>query len=521
MFPQKKYQELVAEVIYQQNEGQLDEALLHHFSRLQSNPSDPYVYFFLGVANFYLGKYQRAIRRLSEALTLDSNCSLSYYFMSLAFEAQGLNIRALDLCDAAIAINDSNQNFWILKGRLQYKLKLFDQSLCSFNAAIKLDPSNSEANNGLGVVLRYLNRPSEAIEYCDRAIALKSNFSAAYYNRGNAHKDKKSLLLAHRDYQKAIDLAPNNTQALLGHGLLYLLEGEYSKGWGLYEWRYKTSEHSHKYRNFNEPRLSRDVSLQGKRVLVCSEQGLGDVIQFCRYIPMMIEAGAVVLLESPEALSSILLSLSPLLQIIQKGAELPAFDFYIQIASLPFVFGTLLDSIPAKKSYLSSSVDHLNIWKCKLGASNKFKVGLVWSGSATHDNDLNRSISLNTLRDLFMLPIEFHSLQVDYRSGDLDRLTAEFSVIDHSKDISTFADTAALIECLDLVIGVDTSVVHLAGALGKPVWIMLAFMPDFRWMLDRQDSPWYPTAKLFRQQAIGDWEPVINKLISDLKFHVA
>jgi len=216
-------------------------------------------------------------------------------------------------------------------------------------------------------------------------------------------------------------------------------------------------------------------------------------------------------------LLSLVSSLNCKFTALEKGASLPNFDAYCALMSLPHALGTDLNSIPRKIPYLSVDPDKISEWKKFLGPRKKTRIGLAWSGRKTHQNDHNRSISLELLRPILQLPHEFHSLQTEYRSDDLKVLNQITSLTRHDDVIEDFADTAALVECLDLVITVDTSIAHVAGALGKPVWILIPYSPDFRWMLKRLDSPWYPTAKLFRQKTRNDWSSVIEDVLNQLR----
>jgi ADP-heptose:LPS heptosyltransferase len=198
--------------------------------------------------------------------------------------------------------------------------------------------------------------------------------------------------------------------------------------------------------------------------------------------------------------------------VVTKGTALPEFDAYCPIMSLPYVFKTTLETVPSVTPYLSSDARKVQKWKATLQGEHRLKVGLVWSGSEKHKNDMNRSIRLEDLLPLTDLPAEWHSLQKDIREHDADKLRQHPEIHQHQSELNDFSDTAALIQCLDLVISVDTSVAHVAGALGKPVWILLPFLPDYRWLLDREDSPWYPSARLFRQPKIGDWRSVVEML---------
>jgi hypothetical protein len=251
--------------------------------------------------------------------------------------------------------------------------------------------------------------------------------------------------------------------------------------------------------------------------LIHCEQGLGDSIQFVRYLSNVVELGASVIFQVQRPLLSIIASMNLPVKLIAKGDPLPAFDAYCPLMSLPSVFKTVVDTIPAVIPYLVADQGKVEKRKQQFELSDQTRVGLVWSGSVDHKNDANRSISLDKMLSLLDLPIEFHSLQKEYRKDDLVILDRDARIHRHEDELNDFDDTAALIETLDLVISVDTSVAHLAGAMGKQIWVLVPYVPDFRWLLDRDDSPWYPTLRLFRQDERREWRSVLNKVKTALE----
>ena len=269
-------------------------------------------------------------------------------------------------------------------------------------------------------------------------------------------------------------------------------------------------------RNFKEPLWLGNESIKDKTILIYAEQGLGDSIQFCRYIKM-IEAlePKEIILEVPKVLISLLSSLKSKINLVEKGA-FNTFDLQCPMMSLPHAFKTTVDNIPAEIPYLYVDKNKSKFWHKKLGTKTNHRIGLVWSGSTTHKNDHNRSLLLEQLAPLIDLPFEFHCLQKEIRSVDLNLLNEFKKIRQHQDSLLDFSDTAGLIEQMDLVISVDTSVAHLAGAIGKQVFILLPFAPDYRWMLDRTDSPWYPTATIFRQQISNNWDNVIDQVKLEL-----
>jgi len=259
------------------------------------------------------------------------------------------------------------------------------------------------------------------------------------------------------------------------------------------------------------------MDVRGKRLLIQGEQGLGDIIQFCRYLAQVKTLGAEIIFEVPESLIPLVSTMRCPMTVVAKGCPLPQFDAYCPVMSLPYVLKTTMETIPAEIPYLFAEESRVSKWQQRLGTNGKLRVGLVWSGSAAHKNDKNRSIRLEELLPLMDCRAEWHSLQKEYRQHDIPVLNQNPQIHQHQDHLEDFADTAALIECLDLVISVDTSVVHVAGAIGKQIWTLLPYCPDYRWMLDRDDSPWYPTAKLYRQSKDEDWQSVVHQVLLALR----
>ena len=260
----------------------------------------------------------------------------------------------------------------------------------------------------------------------------------------------------------------------------------------------------------------RGGDIRGKRLLIQSEQGSGDIVQFCRYIPELTTLGAEIIFEVPKALFALMQTLDAPITVVAKSNSPPPVDFYCPVMSLPYVFKTTLETIPDKTPYLFCDPVKVQQWQVRLGTKNRLRVGLAWSGSAEHKEDKSRSIPLALMTALTDLPVDFHSIQKEYRPYDAETLQQHLEIRQHQADLNDFSDTAALIACMDLIISVDTSVAHVAGATGKAVWLLLPHAPDYRWLLDRDDSPWYPTAKLYRQAQRGEWENVIGQVREEL-----
>ena len=335
-------------------------------------------------------------------------------------------------------------------------------------------------------------------------------------NRGGALKELKRFDDALASHDEALRIKPEYIGATWNKSLLLILTGNYLDGWMLHEARLEKEDTRKNYPKYPQLSWRGQEDIKGKKLLIHSEQGLGDSIQFIRYLEQIHQLGAEIILEVPKALATLASTIKIPITVVEKGSRLPEFDAYCPLLSLPYVFKTTVDTIPSGVPYLYANKQKVFEWNSRLGVKTRKRIGLVWSGSAGLKNDRHRSIPLEIFADLLKLPIEWHSLQKEYRTEDKSFLDNHPEVGQHQEELGDFAETAALIECMDLVISVDTSVAHLAGALGKTTWILLPYMPDCRWMLDREECPWYPTAKLLRQDEERDWKKVILELSKDL-----
>ena len=298
-------------------------------------------------------------------------------------------------------------------------------------------------------------------------------------------------------------------------GLANLVTGDLARGWAGYEWRHRAPVARLTRREQPRPLWLGDVDLAGKTILLHSEQGFGDSIQFCRYVPLVAARGARVVLEVEQPLCGLMRGLPGVTEIVARkdhaGEPLPDHDLHCPLPSLPLAFATKLETIPANGPYLHAPESAMAQWTLRLGGARGLRIGLAWSGNPNHIRDRERSMPLDHLLPLLNVDASFVSLQKQLRAGEAE-LLSRAGIRDVSDDLHDFTDTAALIAQLDLVITVDTGVAHLAGALGKPVWILVTHAPDWRWLLDRDDSPWYPTARLFRQSDSRDWSDVVARV---------
>jgi hypothetical protein len=379
-----------------------------------------------------------------------------------------------------------------------------------------LSPDAPELYNNRGNALKELGRLIEALADYDRAIALKPDYVHAHGNRGNCLDDLMRPDEAEASFRRALALDPDHGDSHWNLAVNRLRAGDLRTGWIESEWRWKSDSLALKQRAFDKPPWLGTEPIDGKTLLVHCEQGLGDAIQFCRYVPLLAMRGAKVILLVDTPLKVLLSGVAGVTQCIARGEALPDFDLHCPLLSLPLAFDTTLATIPAEVPYIPLP-EPARDWSNWLGARSAPRIGLVWSGNPGHLNDHNRSVPLEKLLPLFDVDAQFVSLQKGARERDRARLAELPDVRDADGELASFADTASLISELDLVISVDTSVAHLAGSLGRPVWVLLPYVPDWRWLLGRDDSPWYPTARLFRQSATRQWDEVVANVLRALR----
>ena len=395
-------------------------------------------------------------------------------------------------------------------------LKRSEEAVSIFDQALAQSPELAELHCNKANALKALGRLDEALACYDQAIGLKPNYPEAHNNRGTCLEDMMRMAEALFSYKNALALQPDYAEAHWNYAINRLRLGDLKTGWIESEWRWKCPALALQQRDFVQPLWLGADPVAGKVLLLHSDQGLGDTIQFLRYVPLVAARGARVVLEIDQALHQLCSGLPGVSQLIPRGEALPAFDFHCPLGSLPLAFDTTLATIPQAVPYLSAG-GKTGSWKERLGSMKSPRVGLVWAGNPNHNNDRNRSIPLETLLPLLDVEAQFISLQKDVRPADQAVLREHTEILDLGDELGNFADTAAVIENLDLLISVDTSVAHLAGALGRPVWILLPYVPDWRWQLMRTDSPWYPTARLFRQSETRDWRSVVDQASAALK----
>jgi tetratricopeptide (TPR) repeat protein len=470
-----------------------------------------------GAALHQLRRFDEALASYDGALVLRPDDVGALYNRGVTLQELQRFEEALASYDGALALRPDYAEALSNRGVTLHELQRFEAALASYDRALAARQDHAEALNNRGNALQELQRFDEALASYDRALALRPDYAEALISRGNALQELKRFDEALAHYDRAIVVRPDHADAHFNKSLLQLLKGDFDAGWREYEWRWKTANLQRRKRNFAQPLWLGEAAIAGKTILLHSEQGGGDTIQFCRYAPLVAARGARVLLEAPAPLKDLMASLAGVAELISAHDQLPHFDLHCPLLSLPLALGTRIETIPAHVPYFTAPPQSLRRWNAALGSKHRLRIGLAWSGMPMHRNDANRSIKLRSLLPLLDVDAEFVSLQKDVRTDDAAVLQDRSDLVHFADKLDTFADTAAVIASLDLVISVDTSVAHLAGALAKPVWVLLPFVPDFRWLLDRADSPWYPTARLFRQHARRDWPGVISRVVLELE----
>lgn len=529
---------------------------------LKSDFTEGYIH--RGNALAELRRHAAAVSSYDAALRLDA-------YSAEILNNRGNSLRALKQYEAAIASYDSAIGvaprvavFHFNRGLALFELSRHEAALSSFDKAISIEAGYAEAHVSRGNALRQLGRREAALASYDRAIAIKPEYAQAHSNRGNVlselehfdaalashdialsldersaefHCNRGNLFVELRRYDDAricfdaaVDIDPAYAPAYLGRSFLFLLLGDLEHGWRDFEWRWKNEYGitSQERRVYAQPEWLGQEVLVGKTILLYCEQGLGDTIQFCRYAEVVAAMGAQVIFEAPKPLHGLLRSLRGVAHLIAQGDPVPPFDYTCPLMSLPLALNARLDNLPATVPYLRIGGERAGYWRDRLGPRNKPRVGLVWSGGFRPGQpelwavNNRRNIPLARLAALEDTGIEFYSLQKgEPAESELTELVARqwegptlFNFVDELHD---FEDTAALIDQLDLVISVDTSTLHLAGALGKPVWLLNRYDTCWRWLLERSDSPWYPTLRIYRQDRPGDWDGVVQRVRRDLE----
>ena len=465
------------------------------------------------IAAAQAGRFEQALQLLDAALALVPRHPPALVDRGNVQRLLGRRGAALADLDRAVEAKRDYPDAHFHRAFLLGEMGRVEAALAGYDAVLLLRPEHAAAHNNRGNALKHLERLDEALAAYERAIALEPRYAEAHFNHGVALQAMGRLPEALEAFDRAIAARPGYADACWNKSLLLLLMGRYEEGWALYEWRWKRKPQ----RAFEAPLWLGREPLAGRTILLHAEQGFGDTLQFCRYAPEVAKLGAHVVLEAPPELAVLLQALRGVRAVVARGEPLPRFDCHCPLLSLPHAFRTDLASVPAEVPYLRADPARVAHWRERLGEARKPRIGIAWSGRAAQTDDARRSMTLADLAPLLTSRYEIVSLQKEVRERDRATLERHAGIRHFGDELRDFGDTAALCELVDAVLSVDSSVAHLAGALGRELHLLLAWMPDWRWLLGRDDNPWYPSATLYRQSRAGDWASAVARVQATLE----
>lgn len=500
--------------------GRHDDALKAFDTAVEIAPGDAQAVWQKGNALLTAGRTPEALAAFEQTMRLDPRHADAAYKGGHLLHGLGRYDEALAHLDRSAELQPRHALTWHMRALVLKELNRLDEALADNLRAIELDPANADSFGNAGAVLQAQGRHAEALPWYDRALQIRPDMPRLLTNKASALGELGQLDEAMAIYRRVLAIDPHYGEAAWNLALLQLLLGDFEAGLRGREvrWGFR-KELMPSYPKLKSPLWLGETPLAGKTILVCADEGFGDSIQYARYLPLLAARGARVILVVEPALCPLLARIDGVAQCLPKleTTPLPAFDVHCPLTCLPLAFGTTLASIPSAAACLPPpAADRVQAWDSRLGPHEKLRVGLVWSGNPKHQNDRNRSMALSMLSRILDADAIFVSLQKDPRPRDAEWLRTRPDIVDLTAALTDFAETAALVSCLDLVISVDTSVAHLAGSLGKPVWLLLPHTPDFRWLLGRDDSPWYPAHRLFRQTATRDYDSVLDRVRGEL-----
>jgi len=456
-------------------------------------------------------KWELAKKNCEAALKINADLAPAHLILGAVYRAKKKAAEAEVAFRKVLDLKPNNAHAWSNLGVVLREQKKLDESESAYRKALELQPESASFYSNLGNLLRDQHRLQEAKTASEKAAALKPKTAQYHCNLAGTLRELGEFEQAKKSYQQALSLDPSNAEAHITLGMILLAEGDYKNGLAEYEHRWQGKELNDRRHQFKQPEWHGE-SLQDCTLLVWQEQGFGDFLQMIRFIPHLLQRGAKIVLECQPKLQHLMKSFPGISTLIKPAQNPGQYDKHCPIMSLPARLQTDLSNLPKQIPYISIPKDKLKKWSKVFPKQKKTRVGLVWAGSTSHPNDYYRSMPLDEAIPLLQTSnVDFYSVQIK-SSKDDKALLKKHQVTDLSKDIDDFADTAAIFQQLDLLIAVDTSVIHLAGALGRPAWLMVPAVPDWRWLLDRTDSPWYPSVQIFRQKKLGDWSSVIQSI---------
>ncbi len=496
--------------------GRLDDAVAAYSNALLIKPDFVEAYTNLGNALRDLGRLNDAVAACNVALRIKPDSADAYFNLGNALKDLGRIDDSITAYESALCIRPDYAEVYSNLGNALHSLQRPDDAVAAYGAALRIKPGFVEAHSNLGNALKDLGRLDDAVAAHRAALLIKPDYVEAYSNLANALRDLGRPNDAVAACSMALRIKPDYAEAHFNESMSRLLLGDFAVGWPKYEWRWRGGVKQLKPRGFIQPQWQGE-DIDGRTILLHPEQGLGDTIQFCRYASLVKARGGRVVLETPPSLLRIMSGVAGVDQLVVAGDRLPDFDYHCPLMSLPHIFGTTLETMPSSIPYLAPEPDLFAIWRKRLANADGHKIGIVWRGNPSHMRDRQRSVQpIFFARALAGLGLHVVSIQKDGRPEEFAAFSAR-SFFDAGPLLNDLSETAALIANLDLVISVDTSVCHLAGALHLPTWTILDFAADWRWLTSRLDSPWYPTMRLFRQSKIGEWQNVFDRIGLELE----
>jgi len=496
--------------------GEPDKAAESFARAISFDPGDAALHADLGGALFEAGRHEAGVESCRRAVELDPDLANAHFNLGIALRALG------DVGDAANSLRragDLEPDFadaHFCLGELLQTADDLDGASEAYERALTARPEFIEARCNLGNVRLDQADIAGAIECYHAATAQDPAVAQVHANLGVALQESGDLAGALECYDQALRLDPGDAECRRNRAHALLQSGDFEKGWRELEWRWQTRHLSAIRRDWDKPQWG-GGDFEGQTLLVHAEQGFGDCLHFARYLPLAAARGGTLVVECPDSLAELLGRIDGVSQTVAAGQELPAFDWQLPMLSLPGVFATDFDTMPADVPYLDVPESALEAWRNRVGGGG-MNVGIVWKGSRKHKRDGWRSPGLTALAPLFEIEgVNWFSLQKDDGRDDLATASLDNRIENLGSDFGTFTDAAAAASHLDLVISPDTAAAHLAGALARPVWLMLPHASEWRWFADRDDSPWYPTMRLFRQPSFGDWAGVVTEVTDALK----
>ena len=501
------------------DQGKRADAVEHFERAVELDPDYADAYNNLGNTLRELGRYPQSVAAFERALAIRPKFAEAHNNLGIAWAAQGKYDRALDYYEEALRLRPEYPAAFNNRGITLANQGHREEAIVNYRRALELKPDYAEAMNNLGIVLSQQGDYEEAISNFCKAIELKPDYAEAFSNQGITLTECGRVDEAIASYDRALQLKPEYPDAYMNRALAFLVKGDFERGWREYEWRWKCKDFNP--RKFGKPRWEGEP-LDGRRIMLHAEQGFGDTFQFVRYARMVKEErGGTVIVWAPKPLMPLLGQCPYIDQLTVEGEALPEFDVHLPLLSLPKIFETTLETVPRPTPYLFAKPELVERWREEFGYIDAFKIGINWQGNPRYRGDRHRSIPLEKFAPLAMIPgVRLISLQKGLGTEQIAKATEHFSLTElplhRDSQTGSFMDTAAILKNLDLVISSDTSLVHLAGGMGVPVWMALPRAADWRWLLGREDCPWYPTMRLFRQRELGNWEELFDRIGSEV-----